>query len=142
MRIVVSITGADVAAAKLGAMAMRVRNMTPAFDEIGGHFRTMIAGQFAGGAWAALKPYTIAWKGHATKLVYTGGMEQSWTTEGAPGNVSQPRARGGTFGSEHELVHWHQWGTSRMVARPVDTSPSAAFNSAVVDEISEWIMNG
>lgn len=140
--IVVDVIGAQEAAGDLRAMAGRVLNLTPAFFEIGDHFRTMVEGQFAGGAWAALRPYTIAEKGHATKLVRTGGMKQSWITRGAPGNVSIERARTATFGSEHGLVHWHQWGTSRMVARPVDTGPSNALNQAIVDEISEWIING
>ena len=142
MIVVVDVVGADKAAAELAAMSARVRNLEPAFFEIGDHFRNMIGGQFAGGGWAPLKPYTIAWKGHATKLIHTGGMMQSWVTRGAPGNVSEEGAQRATFGSEHELVHWHQFGTSRMVARPVDTGATAAFNAQVVDEISEWIMNG
>lgn len=140
--IIVSIVGDDVASAYLAGMIARVLDLKPAFEKIGDHFRIMIEGQFAGGAWAPLKPYTIAWKGHATKLIHTDGMHQSWVTKGAPGNISRETARTGMFGSDHGLVHWHQWGTSRMVARSVDTSPTAAFNSQVVNEISDWIMNG
>lgn len=141
MRIRVTVTGATQAAAVLAGISMRMRDLTPAMIRIGEGFRDGVEGQFNGGGWAALKPYTIAWKGHATKLVYSGGMKASWVTKGAPGNISRESAQRGKWGTGHELVGWHQFGTSRMVARPV-TVPPAGFDNTVVSEISDWIMGG
>lgn len=141
MIIKVTVTGAERAAATHAGIAMRMRNLHPAMVQIGEGFREGVEAQFQSGGWAPLKPYTIAWKGHATKLVHSGGMAASWTIRGADGNISQEYAQRGIWGTSHGLVHWHQRGTSRMVARPVRVPP-ARFDSIVVNEISDYIMNG
>jgi hypothetical protein len=137
----VSVTGAEKAAAVHAGIAARMRNLQPAMVQIGEGFREGVEAQFQSGGWAPLKPYTIAWKGHATKLVHTGGMAASWTIRGAPSNISVEGAMRGKWGTSHELVGWHQFGTSRMVARPV-TVPPLKFDSVIVNEISDYIMNG
>lgn len=75
-----------------------------------------------GQPWPPLSPVTIAKKGHATILVETTHMRESLKI-GQPDNVIDFGSTGGgqvflTFGTSDRKAGYHQFGTSRIPARP------------------------
>lgn len=79
-----------------------------------------------GAAWAKLKPYTVRKKGNSNILVETGRMAKAWNLQYGGDSV---RMTNGT-----SYLHWHQGGTSRMVARPV-----MGFSGANLAEIAQAV---
>jgi hypothetical protein len=126
----------------LRRLSFGMRYIAPAFDTIGGRFRSQVEAQFAlGGAlpgvsgpWAPLSPFTRSMKGSGRILIDRTLLLQSYTDTRAAGNIndiSNDRARFGSgFKTRNEkgkripVAKFHQEGTEvngrlHMPARPV-----------------------
>jgi len=87
-----------------------------------------------GTPWAELSPVTIAKKGHDIILFETGALQESLTNIGGTNNISEVEDMWSVFGTSDEKAAFHQFGTSRMPARP-----PVGTNDEAVDELAESI---
>jgi phage gpG-like protein len=71
-----------------------------------------------GAPWAPLAPSTIARKGHDTILIDTKAMANSIVSQNSPNHVQHISRQEMNWGSADEKLPFHQFGTSRMPARP------------------------
>lgn len=80
----------------------------------------MFGGEFDANldTWARLAKSTIKKKGHDQILVETGALRDSLVSVAGPGNVHEIMSRQMRFGTEVGYAMFHQYGTSRMPARP------------------------
>jgi len=105
-------TGADEAAARLEAIAARLRDISPVMQVIAADTMTVIDDSFAGSrspdgsAWAPLAPSTVARRrlGSSTPLVDTGRLRSSMFARANP--------RGLQFGTNVTYAAPHQIGAS------------------------------
>lgn len=108
----------------LTRFASLVQDFTPAWEKVGEDFKRTVNEQFTteggrgGTRWKPLAPSTIRQKGAGGSiLVRTGALRSSVT--GGPGYIKSISARRTTFGTSDRKAVFHQFGTSRMPARPI-----------------------
>lgn len=128
--------GQDAVLARLKRMRERASDLRPAWRRVGDliaryqrvRFRT--EGAFPGTPrWAPLTPEYAAWKlatyGPKPILQREGDLIRSLTSR--PMDIERYGPRSAEYGTSVPYAHWHQTGTSRMVARPpLATSPALA----------------
>lgn len=80
----------------------------------------MFSGQYDSNLvpWEALRPSTIAKKGHDRILFESGDLMASLMNLGGPGHIGETNERWMTFGTEVPYATFHQEGTSKFPARP------------------------
>lgn len=71
-----------------------------------------------GTPWAPLKPATIKRKGNDRILVEHGALIASLVTVGGPNNIAEVHPQELIFGTSDPKALFHQYGTSKMPARP------------------------
>lgn len=91
----------------------------------------------SGAAWAALKPSTVARKGHADILVETGKMGRSWQMVIGGDYVRMWNTARSNRGGKLYLFY-HQYGTRHMAARPV-MGFSAANRQEIHNVVNAWV---
>lgn len=110
----------------LGSLLEAAGDYREALEEISADFREMAARQFAteGGAegtpWPPLAPSTARRRKVKTGLLVSSGLlARSLGARGAEGGVEETDARTLTLGTRVLFAAFHQFGTSRMSARPL-----------------------
>lgn len=84
-----------------------------------------------GDRWAPLSPITIARKGHATILVETDSMRRSVAGRRHQDHIESFSTNEMSWGTKDEKAAFHQYGTSRMPARPFVGWSDESIDSAV-----------
>ncbi len=125
------------AEAHLRGIVLNIENLAPAFDTVGGRFRSQVEAQFAlggaipgsGGAWRALSPFTRSHKAGNRILIDKSKLLDSYTNKNAKYNINEIRPNRARFGSGFKRVNasnklvpiakFHQESTIYMRARPV-----------------------
>ena len=129
-----------------------IRDLSPAWDEVGDIVRANFEEQFfteggyygtGGGGWVPLKPSTIAdriRRGYCAGpiLQRDGTLFESLATKGSPGNINEVRADGASFGTQIPYARFHQDGTSRMPKRQI-VGLGWDTRSAIIKAISQYI---
>jgi phage gpG-like protein len=85
----------------------------------------------SGAAWKPLKPSTIKRKGHANILVESGKMAWAWQQTISGDTVMMCNTARSARGRNVLYLPFHQYGTKKMVARPV-----MGFSAANLTEIA------
>lgn len=151
----VTIDGVQVINRRLATWGARIADLSPAWEQVGedllSDFRAnfdyegdLFARAFDG--WDVLADATVldrtrhGFEGEHPILVRTGDLRESVVERGAPGNVFDVRADGLTVGTDDWRAGWHQWGTSRMPARPM-IGISWQRRSGLVDRLNTYIQS-
>lgn len=98
-------------------LKVKVSNLSPAFQEYAQYIKRETEGQFrdektaSGQKWAALRPATLKRKKTSYILRETFEMYRSFFTEVSPKQLR--------YGLRDPKAKYHEFGTSRMVARPI-----------------------
>jgi phage gpG-like protein len=117
--------GGKILADQLSGIARRASDWAPAFSVIIESWHRIEAKKFAdeGPGWQPLADSTITRKesgGYVMDiLVRTLALQESLTSTGAPGSVNYMTPTSVFMGTDIPYAHFHQYGTSRMPARPV-----------------------
>lgn len=107
-------------------------------------FETFSRGDSVG--WPPLSPRYAARKerklGHQLVLIYTGAMQDS-LAPGQPNNIRFVLPNGSVVGTDDPKAHFHQYGTSRMPARPILVPPDdPSMPSNTLDDMTFDIEKG
>jgi phage gpG-like protein len=91
-----------------------------------------------GGRWAPLKPDTVKRKGNANILVESGKMARSWSLAYGADNVRMRNTATSSRGKGVLYLPFHQFGTSKMVARVV-MGFSARNEVEIHQVVNAWV---
>lgn len=158
-----TVSGIDAALADGDARIERASDLMPVIDEIRAGFMVTLTQRFdqEGPGWAPLAESTVLdkkRKGLREEILQaTGAMRESFISDGAPGNIydvaltgdggrvemgsdyKSPNQRGRWAGTA--LAAFHQFGTTRMPARPILADVKAqALEWA--DLLGQWLRSG
>lgn len=139
---------------KVRGIARRSENLTPVWPRLGSFLAQANRRQFTshgayyGTPWAPLKPDYAQWKlrnGYGRKtLVLSGGMKASFTSR--PMAIEKYYKQSATYGSDHWLAKFHQYGTHRNGKQANPPRPMMVKNRAVVkaarDMIDSYVKTG
>lgn len=150
LEIFISEENAEIVGLALDAVAERMENLTPAFEEI---FVDMLLttdtqiksqGRRGGGSWAALKPDTVRKKGGDTRILYTEGAPPKYSEPGgdalvksvtkaeAPYQVFQMTNESLIFGTSLDYGQTIQKGSSRR------NIPARPFLKVLQGDVDRW----
>lgn len=125
---------------------------TEAFEAMADYQKTVVnARQFAGlgspevgGTWSPLSPRYAAWKAKkrpgAPLLVFDGDLRRHMTQPGE--GVHEIRKTGFTVGTDLFYAGYHQNGTVKMPARPLQGKPRKADTRHMAKILQRWIVEG
>lgn len=130
MTITITSSGDDVSM-DLKGVARRVKRPLPALRQVGSFIAASNRRQFAthgayyGKPWKPLQPDYLQWKirnGYSRRtLVMTGDMRVSFVSR--PMSIEKYYGDSATFGSDHWLAKFHQYGTYRNGRRAIPPRP-------------------
>ncbi|HLZ20725.1 MAG TPA: phage virion morphogenesis protein [Ktedonobacterales bacterium] len=151
--ITITVDGVEIVSRRLATWGARIDDLSLAWEQIGEDLLADFRQNFdyegdlldkQDDGWAALADATVldrtrrGFGGEHPILVRAGDLQASVTARGAPGNVFDVRADSLSVGSEDARAGYHQWGTSRMPARPI-VGISWARRSGIVDRLNTYI---
>lgn len=102
-----------------------------------GYFRSQAGPD--GSPWPALKPMTVAKKGHATILVETGDLQRSLTESGAPHAIRRQTLTELLFGTDRPHADKHQDGRGKLPQRE-HTGFNEQLISQCVDLVADTVV--
>lgn len=128
--ITITVTGAEEVTRRLATWGQQISDLTPAWDLIaddllGDWMQNILAEGGAYGAWAPLRPSTIAerirkgYGGDHPIMWRTGWLLRSLSARGQPNNIVQTTPTSLTLGSSVPYAGYQHEGTRKMVARPL-----------------------
>lgn len=142
-----STRGGEKVTQELKGVSRRIKNQTKAFKQIGSYIAASNRRQFAthgayyGTPWKPLKPDYFQWKvksGYSRKtLVMTGGMRASFVSR--PMKIEEYKGTSATFGSDHWLAKFHQYGTFKNGKRAIPPRPIMKKTPKLVSGVSQII---
>lgn len=122
-----------------------IKDFTPLWPEVIKEYQRIEADQFktfGHGSWAPLSPKYAAWKSQhypgQPLLVRTGRMRSDFTTGSAKATMTHDSV---SIAASSETSYWryHQYGTSKMPARPpVDLSE--ADRMSIMKKVQAWLV--